>query len=137
MRFGESFVPNASYESRATGIAAVAPPRIFEAIVSSDIATTAPLRAAPAANAIALLLIALGLAGHLYAAHAIGGSRLAYTHHVLGFLLILVVTGGVLAELGRRFWRSRWSMTLVAIGVVQLLFGVLVAVDPVRAAAGH
>lgn len=31
------------------------------------------------------LLLGLGLLGHLYAAHAMGGSRVAYAHHVLGF----------------------------------------------------
>lgn len=52
-----------------------------------------------------IVLIALGLLGHLYAAHAIGGSRVAYTHHVFGFFLILVVSGAIIAALGWRFWR--------------------------------
>lgn len=42
----------------------------------------------------------VGLLGHLYAANAIGGSRIAYTHHVFGFGLILVVTGGIIVGLG-------------------------------------
>lgn len=83
-----------------------------------------------------LLLLGLGLLGHLYAAHAIGGSRVAYTHHVLGFVLILIVTGGVLAGLGWRFWRTRSALTLLAIGVVQALVGLWVAAEPLRAAAG-
>jgi hypothetical protein len=84
-----------------------------------------------------VLLLGLGLLGHLYAAHAIGGNRVAYTHHVLGFLLILLVTGGILAGLGRRFWRSRPALTIFAIGLVQALFGLLVALEPVRATAGQ
>ena len=80
----------------------------------------------------ALLLLGLGLLGHLYAAHAIGGSRVAYTHHVLGFFLILLVTGGLIAGLGWRFWRSRSALTVLAIGLVQAVLGLLVA----RAAAG-
>jgi hypothetical protein len=84
----------------------------------------------------ALLLLGLALLGHLYAAHAMGGSRVAYTHHVLGFLLILLVTGGILAGLGRLFWRSRSALTLLAIGVVQALFGLWVAAEPFRTAAG-
>lgn len=84
----------------------------------------------------ALLLLVRGLFGHLYAAHAIGGSRVAYTHHILGFGLILLVTGGIIAALGHRFWPSRWGLTLLAIGFVQALLGVLVALAPHRAAAG-
>jgi hypothetical protein len=78
------------------------------------------------------VLLAVGMLGHLYAAHAIGGSRVAYTHHVLGFLLILLVTGGLIAGAGRRFWRSRSALTLVLIAAAQALLGLLVA----RAAVG-
>lgn len=84
----------------------------------------------------ALLLLGIGLLGHLYAAHAMGGSRVAYTHHVLGFLLILLVTGGVIAGLAWRFWRTRSAFILLAIGVVQAIFGLWVAAEPFRAAAG-
>ena len=84
-----------------------------------------------------VLLLVLGLLGHLYAAHAIGGSRLAYTHHVLGFFLILLVTGGLIAGLGWRFWRSRSALAVLAIGAVQALLGLLVATAPLRAAAGR
>jgi hypothetical protein len=84
-----------------------------------------------------VLLLGLGLLGHLYAAHAMGGSRVAYTHHVLGFFLILLVTGGLLAGLGWRFWRSRSALTMLAIGLVQALLGLWVALEPYRAAAGR
>ncbi len=83
---------------------------------------------------VGFVFLALGLLGHLYAAHAIGGSRVAYTHHVLGFFLILVVTGAIIAALGWRFWRSRPDVTVLSVGVVQALFGLLVAVEPFRAA---
>ena len=83
-----------------------------------------------------VLLLVLGLLGHLYAAHAIGGSRMAYTHHVLGFFLILLVTGGLIAGLGWRFWRSRSAVTVLAIGVVQALLGLWIAAAPMRAVAG-
>ena len=46
------------------------------------------------------LLLVLGLLGHLFAAQAIGGSRLAYTHHVFGFFVGLVVFGGVAGRWG-------------------------------------
>jgi hypothetical protein len=83
------------------------------------------------------LLLGLGLLGHLYAAHAMGGSRIAYTHHVLGFGLILLVTGGLIAGLGYWFWRSRPALTLLAIGLVQALLGLWIALEPFRAATGR
>jgi hypothetical protein len=83
------------------------------------------------------LLLGLGLLGHLYAAYAMGGSRVAYTHHVLGFALILLVTGGLIAGLGYWFWRSRPALTFLAIGLVQALLGLWVALEPFRAAAGQ
>ena len=84
----------------------------------------------------ALLLLVVGLLGHVYAAHAMGGSRTAYTHHVFGFFFILLVTGGILALLGRRFWPTRRATTLFAIGLVQAVLGLLVATEQLRAAAG-
>lgn len=90
-------------------------------------AAPAPPPASPLLRASAALLLVVGLLGHLWAAHAMGGSSVAYTHHVLGFLLILLVTGGILALLGRRFWPARSGLTLLAIGVVQAVLGILVA----------
>jgi hypothetical protein len=92
--------------------------------------------AAPFRAGASIVLLILGLLGHLYAAHAIGGSRVAYVHHVLGYLLILVVTGAIIAGLGWRFWRSRADITLLLVGIVQALFGLLVALAPARAAGG-
>ena len=42
------------------------------------------------------LLLGLGLLGHLLAAHAIGGSAVAYEHHIFGFFIILLVSGAVI-----------------------------------------
>jgi len=73
-----------------------------------------------------LLLIPLGLLGHLLAAQAIGGTELAYKDHIFGFFLILVVSGVVIAALGWRFWKGRPDITLLTIGVVQALFGAVI-----------
>jgi hypothetical protein len=73
------------------------------------------------------LLLALGLVGHVYAAYRMGGSRIAYTHHILGFGLILLVTGGVIAGLGYWLWRSHWPRTFLVIGLIQALFGLWIA----------
>ena len=75
-----------------------------------------------------IVLLLLGLFGHLYAAHAIGGSTVAYSHHLFGFFAILAVTGGIIWVLGRRLWRSRPDITVLLVGVVQALFGLLVAI---------
>jgi hypothetical protein len=81
-----------------------------------------------------LLLLAVGLLGHVYAAHAMGGSRIAYTHHILGFVAILIVTGGLIAAVGYRYWRTRPSLALLVIGAVQAFIGVWVGLAPFRAA---
>jgi len=72
----------------------------------------------------ALLLV--GLLCHVVAAHLNGGSRIAYQHHILGFFAILVVTGVVIAVLGRLLWRERHDITLLTIGAVQTIVGILV-----------
>ena len=75
---------------------------------------------------IGVVLIALGLLGHLLAAQAIGGYRIAYRDHIAGFVLILVVTGAIIAALGWRFWKGRHDITVLTIGAVQALFGLAV-----------
>ena len=72
------------------------------------------------------LLLVVGLLGHVLAAKAIGGSRIAYTHHIFGFVLIAVVTGAMIAGLGRLFWRARRDITVLSIGAVQALLGLAV-----------
>jgi hypothetical protein len=83
------------------------------------------------------LLLVLGLLAHVYAAYAMGGGRVAYMHHVVGFVLILLVTGGLIAALGYWFWRSRRALTVLVIGLVQALVGLWVALEPFRAARGR
>jgi cell division protein FtsW (lipid II flippase) len=73
--------------------------------------------------ALAVVLLILGLLGHLSAAHAIGGSYVAYRDHIFGFVIGLVVFGGVAAALGWRFWKRRPDITLLIVGVAQALFG--------------
>jgi hypothetical protein len=75
---------------------------------------------------LSIVLLVLGLLGHLLAARAIGGSRMAYTHHIFGFVVILVVTGALIALLGWRVWRGRRIMMLLSIAAVQAVFGFLI-----------
>ena len=72
------------------------------------------------------ILLVVGFLGHYFAARAIGGSYIAYRDHILGFFLILVVTGAIIAGLGWKFWKGRRDITVLIIGLVQALLGIWV-----------
>ena len=76
-----------------------------------------------------VILTGLGFLGHFFAARAIGGTALAYKDHIFGFFLILLVTGVIIAGLGWRFWKGRRDITVLAIGVVQALFGLVIYIE--------
>jgi hypothetical protein len=71
-------------------------------------------------------LLAVGFLGHYFAARAIGGTYIAYRDHILGFFLILVVTGAIIAVIGWRFWKGRNDITMLIVGAVQALLGIMV-----------
>jgi hypothetical protein len=73
------------------------------------------------------ILLMVGLFGHLVAAHLSGGSSIAYQHHILGFFLILALTGVVTLALARFFWRGKRDTTLLTIAAVQAVVGILIA----------
>ena len=75
------------------------------------------------------ILIVVGFLGHFFAARAIGGSYIAFRDHIFGFFLILVVTGGIIAGLGWRFWKGRSDITVLTIGAVQALFGFVIYLE--------
>jgi hypothetical protein len=75
------------------------------------------------------VLLALGLLGHVLAAKAIGGTSLAYRHHLLGFVLITVVAGAIIFGAGSRFWKGRYDISLLLLGAVNALLGLLVYVQ--------
>jgi hypothetical protein len=75
-----------------------------------------------------VILIGVGLLGHILAAHAIG-RPIDYQHHIIGFVLILTVSGAVVAGLGWLFWRGRHDITALIVGAVQALFGVFVYLE--------
>ena len=79
------------------------------------------------------MLLLVGLVGHVIAAHAMGGSRIAYVHHIGGFVGIAVVTGIIIVALGRLFWRGRRDITFLILGAVQALIGLLVLNETLRA----
>ncbi|MDQ2929361.1 MAG: hypothetical protein M3Y05_00885 [Gemmatimonadota bacterium] len=71
-------------------------------------------------------LVLTGLAFHLLAARAIGGTHLAFRDHIAGFVGIAMITGAILALIGWRFWRERRDITILVFGAVQAAFGLLV-----------
>ena len=75
-----------------------------------------------------VLLILLGYGGHLFAARAIGGSAHAYSEHTRGFFILTVASAVLLWAVSRKFWRGRTDLTVLGVGAVQLLIGVLVYV---------
>lgn len=76
-----------------------------------------------------VILLGLGFLGHYFAARAIGGSYVAFRDHIFGFFLILLVSGAIVAGLGWRFWKGRHDITLLIIGALQALFGLLVYIN--------
>ena len=78
---------------------------------------------------IGVVLLVLGLLGHVLAARAIGGTHLAYRHHLLGFVLITAVAGAIILGVGSRFWKGRYDISLLLLGAVNALLGLLVYVQ--------
>jgi hypothetical protein len=76
-----------------------------------------------------VVLLVVGFFCHYFAARAIGGSYIAFRDHIGGFFLILVVTGAIIAGLGRLFWKGRNDITVLIIGAVQALFGIFVYIN--------
>ena len=73
-----------------------------------------------------VVLLIIGLAGHLLAAHAGGGSALFYEHHVFGFFLLTAVSAVIVVLAGRFFWRGRHDISLVIVGAIQTVLGLLI-----------
>ena len=78
---------------------------------------------------IGAVLLLVGLVGHVLAAQAIGGTTLAYRDHLLGFVGLTLVSGGIIAALGWRFWKGRLDITLLLLGVVQAVLGLVVYIN--------
>jgi len=76
-----------------------------------------------------VILVFAGLLGHFLAARAIGGSYVAYRDHIGGFVGLTLVSGAIIAVLGRRFWKGRTDITVLILGVLQALLGVYVYVE--------
>jgi hypothetical protein len=77
---------------------------------------------------LSLVLLAVGLLGHLLAARAEGGHALHFQHHILGFFLLTLISALVVGVLGRFLWKGRHDITLLVVGALQTVFGLLIYV---------
>ena len=75
------------------------------------------------------VLLAAGLAGHLFSAQAIGGHYIAYRDHIAGFCILTIASGLVILGLGRLFWRGRHDISFLALGATQAIFGLLIYIN--------
>lgn len=76
-----------------------------------------------------IVLLVAGFLGHFLAARAIGGSYIAYRDHMAGFFGLTIISGLIIAAIGRRFWKRRHDISLLILGVVQALIGLLVYIN--------
>jgi heme/copper-type cytochrome/quinol oxidase subunit 4 len=83
-------------------------------------------RAAHARLWLGIVLLAVGLGGHLLAAESTGGTSMHYRHHILGFVFLSAVAWVVLELLARRFWPGRRDVTVLALGAVQAILGLMI-----------
>jgi Fe2+ transport system protein B len=88
--------------------------------------SSADTRRNPAFVWLGLVLLIGGFFAHYFSARAIGGSYIAYRDHIFGFFLIAIVTGAIIALLGRWLWKRRLDITVLAIGAVQAILGYVV-----------
>jgi hypothetical protein len=75
---------------------------------------------------VATLLLLAGLFFHLISARAIGGSYTAYRDHIVGFVGLTIVAGVIVGGLGWRFWKRRPDISLLILGVTQVIAGYIV-----------
>jgi hypothetical protein len=85
-----------------------------------------PMRAYRLRLWLGIMLLALGLSGHLLTAAAAGGGYIQYRDHIFGFVFLSAITWAIMALLGRRYWANRHDITLLILGVVQAILGLLI-----------
>ncbi|MFL5508062.1 MAG: hypothetical protein ACJ79J_00575 [Gemmatimonadaceae bacterium] len=76
-----------------------------------------------------VVLLVAGFCGHYFAARAIGGTYIAYRDHIFGFVLLTVVSAAIVAALGMRFWKRRHDVTLLIVGALQAVIGLIIYIN--------
>ncbi len=90
--------------------------------------TIATMRAYQIRLWIGIVLLAVGLSGHLLAAAVTGGTSIHYQHHILGFLFLTAVAWAIFALPARRFWPGRHDITVLIICAEQAILGLMIYV---------
>lgn len=76
-----------------------------------------------------VVMLIAGFCGHFVAAKAIGGTYVAYRDHMVGFFGLAILSGGLIALLGRKFWNGRPDLTLFIVGIIQAAFGLYIYIN--------
>ena len=72
-----------------------------------------------------VILLVAGFLAHFLAARAIGGTYIAYRDHMFGFVVLTLVSAVIVWLVGMRFWKGRHDITLLLVGVIQAIIGLL------------
>ena len=70
-------------------------------------------------------LLGVGLVFQLLAAGATKGTLVAYRNHVVGFVLLTLVSVVAMVFIGRRYWRGRVDLWVLTLGAVQAAVGAM------------
>jgi uncharacterized membrane protein len=81
-------------------------------------------------TALGVILLIVGFCGHAYAAHSLGSNHHAWQYHMFGFLGLTIVSAAIVGALGWKFWKGRTDITILIVGVIQLILGIMVALNP-------
>ncbi len=73
-----------------------------------------------------IVLLAIGPGGHLLAAKVTGGTYIHYRDHVFGFVILSAAAWAMLALLARFFWPGRRDITVLTLGAVQAILGIMI-----------
>lgn len=76
-----------------------------------------------------VVLLVAGFLEHFFAARAIGGTYIAYRDHIFGFVALTLVSAVIVALVGMHFWKGRHDITLLIVGVIQTLIGIVVYIN--------
>src|SRR5690242_6977276 len=75
------------------------------------------------------VLLVVGFLCHYFAARAIGGTHVAYRDHILGFVVLTIVSALIVGLVGMRFSKGRYDITLLVVGVIQTAIGIFVYIN--------
>ena len=103
-------------------------------MASSSASTSSRNGRAPVRFALGVVLLSAGLLGHLLAAQAIGGSRHAYHDHIFGFFALTAGSAVIIAALGWKFWRGRHDISVLTLGIVQAILGLVIYIERFKVA---